>query len=564
MNGDTASMAPGPPAHGTEAGPRGLDLSAAGPSPGALLGLGLGYLAIALLSIELSRQPGSVASIWYANAIGVAALSAWPTRRWALAVAVLAVAVGLANLLTGTSAQLALAFVAGNLLEMGLGAALVRRAGLAGDRLHGPRSMGLLLLLGGVLPQLVGASVGAATLAASGLGQFGALWLPWFEGSVIGAVSMLPLAFLVAHHGPREVGRSLADARLWAFAPAIVGIALLALVELPNPFVYLLLPLLLAATLLSTAAVSALTLLASVTVAVALAWGVYVMPPMRAEWQQVLVYMGYAAALLPGLFLVATMSGLRQTQAELEAGALRLRRAHEGLQRFVHVASHDLREPLNTVRQFGGLLQAEESERLSAPGQRYLGLMVAGTERMRTLLDDLLAFARVEHGEAVPMAPVELDRIFAELRETLHHRLETSGGRLDVPPGLPVVQGHAVLLLLLFQNLVANGLKFVAPGTPPHVEVRARRVGGQVVVEVRDHGIGIAPAQQGRLFEPFYRVHLRRQYEGSGLGLATARHIARIHGGDITLASEPGAGSCFSVTLAAAAPESGTPADAPP
>jgi len=117
---------------------------------------------------------------------------------------------------------------------------------------------------------------------------------------------------------------------------------------------------------------------------------------------------------------------------------------------------------------------------------------------------------------------------------------------------LPTVQGNEALLGLLFQNLLSNAMKFVPRGAVPQVEVLAVDVASEgewVQISVIDHGIGVAEADQARLFQPFSRLNLRKHYDGTGLGLALCRHIAEAHGGTITLASVPGLGCRFTITL---------------
>ena len=510
------------------------------------------YLVAALLSLYVSRQPGSVASIWYANAIGVVALGFSPRKSWVTLCLWLGGANATANWWWGDPVLSALAFLPANLLEMLLGAWLLKRSGLARRGLATASDLLQLLLLVGVLPQMLGASIGCATLAAQGLAAPEQVWLPWLEGSVIGTVSALPLAFLVAERGLTSVWLACRTAWVGMLLPVAVGLSLVALLTMPYAFVYLMLPLLLAATLVDLAAVAALTLIVSITVAVTLAVGLWAPPPMRAAWQQVFIYMAYAAALLPAQLLGAAMGALRRSQSELEARSLQLRRANEGLEQFVRIASHDLREPLNTVMQFGNLLQTDEAARLSPDGQRFLGFMLQGTSRMRRLLDDMLAFVRAQQGGLPDPQPVDLQPLLAELRQVLAHRIEARHARWEVGP-MPVVKGQAVLLSLLFQNLLSNALKFVPPDRTPQVSVQARSLGpdrpGEVCIDVRDNGIGLSAADQERLFQPFQRLQVRRLYEGTGLGLAMAQQIAARHGSVITLVSQPGQGSVFSLVL---------------
>jgi len=248
------------------------------------------------------------------------------------------------------------------------------------------------------------------------------------------------------------------------------------------------------------------------------------------------------------LNLAAALSDLRQSHAQLQTNAEALRVANEGLLQFVRISSHDLREPLNTIVQFVGLVEEDHGRDLPQEAQLYLNLALRAGQRMRTLLDDVVRYARLQHGETDPPQPVALDRTMAELRDVLAARLADTGAVLRIDP-MPVVKGYPSLLSLLFQNLLSNALKFMPPGRAPEVSVSVRVAKGVATVTVADNGIGIAQEHVALLFQPFQRLHLRSEYEGVGLGLALSRQIAEAHGGSIQVCAQPGGGSRFSVRL---------------
>lgn len=246
--------------------------------------------------------------------------------------------------------------------------------------------------------------------------------------------------------------------------------------------------------------------------------------------------------------LAVALRDLQQSHGELLRTADELRVANESLLQFVRIASHDLREPLNTIVQFVGLVEEDHGPVLPEEARHFLRLATRAGARMRTLLDDVVRYARLQNAEGDPPQPVALDRTLTELRDALAARLAATGARLELSP-LPVVQGHASLLSLLFQNLLSNALKFVPPGRVPQVRVDARIDQGQVRIRVADNGIGIEPQHVEQLFQPFRRLHLRSEFEGSGLGLTISRQIAEAHGGRIEVESVPGDGSVFTVVL---------------
>lgn len=255
-----------------------------------------------------------------------------------------------------------------------------------------------------------------------------------------------------------------------------------------------------------------------------------------------------AVAATDRLNLAQALLELRQSHAQLQKTAEELRHANEGLLQFVRISSHDLREPLNTVVQFVGLVEEDHSADLPADARHHLKLVRHAGERMRTLLDDVVRYARLQNGHSEPRTAVALDALMAELCDALAAQLSATGAQLNIQP-LPVVSGHASLLSQLFQNLLSNALKFVPPGQAPHIDISVASDGGIAIMTVKDNGIGISAEGMEQLFQPFSRLNLRREFEGSGLGLAISRQIAEAHGGTITVASQPGGGSAFEVRL---------------
>ncbi|MDP2418341.1 MAG: ATP-binding protein [Hydrogenophaga sp.] len=513
-----------------------------------VLALGVCYTLTALVSLYLSRQPGSLATIWYANAVAIAWVAFSPWRLAPLLVLVMTTGNALANLIIGIDPFDALLFVPANATEVLLGGWLVQRAGLTQTGITTPKRLLALLAYGGLLPLLVGATLGALLLSLAGVGTLADVWRVWFEGSMIGLVSMLPLAFVLLGGWTQRQPRQLWQAKLLALLMVAVGITVLSMAYLPFPFVYVVMPLLIAAMLLPLAGALLVTLAASITIASMQALGILVLPPVTATWQQGFFYMAYAAALVPAQVLAAALAELRESHAQLEQKTAELKRANEGLQQFVRIASHDLREPLNTVVQFTDLLASDYGPELPPSGQRYLKLVHQAGTRMRTLLDDVLRFARLQADETEAPLPVSLDQTMNELRDALAARLQTTQAELTVGP-LPVVLGHASLLSLLFQNLMGNALKFVPPGRAPRIAITAQTADGFACVTVADNGIGIAAHEIDKLFQPFQRLRLRREYEGNGLGLSLCQQIAHIHGGNISVSSVPGDGTRFVVKL---------------
>jgi len=506
------------------------------------------YALAAAASIALSRQPGSVANLWFANALAMGFLATASRRRWPGLVAAMAAGNLLANLTQGLPVVQAAAFLPANVIETLLAAWGLRRLGIGRTGLRNPGAMLQLLAVGAVGAQLVGATLGAATLVLAGAGAFLPMWQRWFEGSAIGSISLLALVICLRLDDRVLIRRDLLDWRVLALGAVAAGVALLSLAHVPFPFVYLAIPLLFAAIVLELSATLALVLLVSLVVAVSLAVGVFVPPPFTAQWQEMFVYTAYAAALIPAQLLAATMADLRDSQARLAAAGEELQRANQGLEQFVHIASHDLREPLNTIVQFTGLIESDHGAQLPTEARAWLGLVGRAGVRMRRLLDDVLHYVRVQRTGNDPGQAVPLDGVMHEVLQSLAARIRDTGALVAVD-SLPVVRGHESLLALALQNLLSNALKFVSPGQRPEVRVHAAIEGGEAVVSVTDNGIGVAAEDIPRLFQPFQRLHLRKHYDGNGLGLALVRQIAAAHGGDVQMQSQPGVGTRVSLRL---------------
>jgi signal transduction histidine kinase len=222
-------------------------------------------------------------------------------------------------------------------------------------------------------------------------------------------------------------------------------------------------------------------------------------------------------------------------------------------QRFIHIVSHDLREPINTITNFTGLIADDPLVALPAHAQRYLGFVQSGSQRIKTLLDDLLEYLHMDR-HAVTLSAVAMDTVVGDVLEDLHATIERTGAHITVGP-LPVVEGDATLLRVLMQNLVANALKFCPKDRKPVVQIGGRRDGDEWLLSVADNGIGIPAEQIDHIFGMFTRLNSKKDFAGSGLGLSICRRIADLHHGRIGVQSTPGEGSRFELALPARWPK---------
>ncbi len=216
------------------------------------------------------------------------------------------------------------------------------------------------------------------------------------------------------------------------------------------------------------------------------------------------------------------------------------------LDQFAYIASHDLREPLRTVKNFVELLFEDHGQQLDEEGREHLRFIKRATSRMTVLIDSLLLYGRIGHGETATR--LDLHVTVREALENLAFLVENSGAEVNVGD-LPTFIGYPVALRQLLQNLLANALKFHQPGVAPRVEVFGDQTPQNVWFSVRDHGIGMSTEDQLKIFELFSRLNRSETYEGQGIGLAFCQKIVQLHEGSIAVDSQAGAGSTFTVTL---------------
>jgi signal transduction histidine kinase len=227
--------------------------------------------------------------------------------------------------------------------------------------------------------------------------------------------------------------------------------------------------------------------------------------------------------------------------------------AREELTEFVAAVAHDLLEPLSTVNGYLDLFLRRYGRGLDDGGRELLDAAQSGAQGMQALVQGLLELTGATP-PAEERGPVDLGAIVAQIVLRLSNALEAAGATLTVDEPLPAVTGDPVQLARLFQNLVANALKFRRQDEPPMVRVSASAAlsAGVWELAVTDNGIGIAPDKRELVFATFKRLHSRSVYPGSGLGLAICKRIVEDHHGRIWVTDGPGGtGASFRFTLPA-------------
>jgi PAS domain S-box-containing protein len=225
-----------------------------------------------------------------------------------------------------------------------------------------------------------------------------------------------------------------------------------------------------------------------------------------------------------------------------------LERSNAELAQFAYVASHDLSEPLRMVSSYLQLLRRRYHGQIDEDADEFIDFAVEGANRMRALIEDLLAYSRA--GRGADPRPVDSGHVMADVLSSLAAAVADARARMTVGP-MPIVMGDRVALAQLLQNLVANALKFrEGPGACVWVTAELAE-NGMWRISVADDGIGIDPRHRDRVFKMFQRLHDRDSFEGTGIGLAICRKIVERQGGTIWVDGREGGGSVFSFTLPA-------------
>jgi PAS domain S-box-containing protein len=225
-----------------------------------------------------------------------------------------------------------------------------------------------------------------------------------------------------------------------------------------------------------------------------------------------------------------------------------IERSNAELEQFAYVASHDLREPLRMISSYVGLLERRYGEKLDAEAKEFIAFAKDGAQRMDHLVLDLLEYSRVgRHNH--PKQPIDLRAAIDEAKANLALAIQENKALVNVHGDLPTIEANAHELIRLFQNLIGNALKYRHAARPPCIDIDCKEVKSEWVISVADNGIGIDPKYFERIFLVFQRLHSRKDYEGTGIGLAVCKKIVEHHGGRIWVHSTPGIGTTFSIAL---------------
>ncbi|MBS2008021.1 MAG: PAS domain S-box protein [Cyanobacteria bacterium SZAS TMP-1] len=244
---------------------------------------------------------------------------------------------------------------------------------------------------------------------------------------------------------------------------------------------------------------------------------------------------------------IVDISARRLGEALLQEKLLELQRSNEDLQQFAYVCSHDLQEPLRVISNYTQLIAKRYSGKvLDQSADEFLEFTVDASKRMQGLIDDLLMYSRVQT-KGQEFAATDCKQVVEDALANLKVALDESKAIINCGP-MPTVKGDARQLVQVFQNLIANAVKFKSEATP-QLDISSRDDGKFWLFEVRDNGIGLDLKYAERIFVIFQRLHTRELYSGSGIGLSVCKKIIERHGGRIWVESTPGQGASFLFTL---------------
>jgi len=244
--------------------------------------------------------------------------------------------------------------------------------------------------------------------------------------------------------------------------------------------------------------------------------------------------------------LIKSTEQEQEARKEAEQANINLDVKNKELEQFAYIASHDLQEPLRTTSGFVELIQQQYQGKLDEKADKYLAFILEATARMKVLIKDLLDFSSI--GTKVELKMIDCNVILSNMLVDLTAAIQEAKAEIEYTE-LPVINGYPTEIKLLFQNLVLNAIKFRKKDIVPQIKISVKKTGGYWEFAVSDNGIGIPKQHNERIFAIFQRLHTRKEYEGSGIGLSHCKKIVELHHGKIWVESTQGEGSTFYFTL---------------
>ncbi|HEY0742016.1 MAG TPA: ATP-binding protein [Chryseosolibacter sp.] len=238
---------------------------------------------------------------------------------------------------------------------------------------------------------------------------------------------------------------------------------------------------------------------------------------------------------------------LFENQSELQQKVIELNRSNYELEQFAHLASHDLQEPLRKLFFYTDVLKKKYNANLDTSGHAMLNNMTLAASRMKELISDLLNYSQLQQ-QKLKFETVDLNQTMSEIVKDLDIIIREKKATVNIG-NLPVLNGNPLRLRQLFTNLISNALKYSKHDTPPIIDVSASEEDENIVIKIKDNGIGFEEQYREKIFGLFERLHTRDQFPGTGIGLSICKRIVELHNGTIEADSVPNEYAIFSVTL---------------
>jgi light-regulated signal transduction histidine kinase (bacteriophytochrome) len=234
-----------------------------------------------------------------------------------------------------------------------------------------------------------------------------------------------------------------------------------------------------------------------------------------------------------------------KNEIRLKEYTVELQRKNEEIEQFAFVASHDLQQPLRSIANFTGLLEEKNAGTMDEEAMQYMNFIKGGAARMTSLIADLLEYSRV--GKETKKEKIDCNAVINEIITDMNAAISETGAKIHASK-LPVITGY-IYIKSVFRNLLSNAVKFAKRDERPVIYISSKDLGKEFQFTVKDNGIGIDNSYKDRIFVIFQRLHTRKQYPGTGIGLSICKKIVELHGGRIWVESEPGKGSSFHFTI---------------
>lgn len=243
--------------------------------------------------------------------------------------------------------------------------------------------------------------------------------------------------------------------------------------------------------------------------------------------------------------LINNKRELVRKNLKIESLNKELTAVNENMRMFTYSVSHDLNEPVRTIKSFLDLLHIKYGEILDQKGKTYLDFAIEGSNRQSRMMTDLLKYHQSSNFE---IESVDLNEVFLEVKSILQKVIKDKNAQVG-SERLPVLMGSSTAFIQIFQNLISNAIKFIPMDRTPLISIHVEEGDAHYTFRVKDNGIGIAEDQKGKVFDLFKRLNTQKKYEGTGMGLSMVKKSVERMGGEVWLESEEGKGSTFYFTI---------------